>query len=217
MIPADPLDYSLLGISWNNEIYIDKAIGFGLRTGSMICQHIECYWLYNGGGRGTVRYVNDRVVVERDDTTAFEAYTNLRYVISCFSLLEALDKLCPPSTRLDFIGVTFDTVTITINIPANKITEIIAPGKVGHVLLNISYSPCLENCTCRNVWSQLALCLHNAWHVTLSPDRGHVALDADFQCYLKWFAIFLPTYNGRSMMQNVGLGTRDLIWIGCLP
>ena len=85
MIPADPLDYPLLGISWNDKIYIDTAIGFGLRTGSMICQRVTDAIGYIMGqryGAKTLQYVDDCVGVERNDATAMEAYTNLRRVIS---------------------------------------------------------------------------------------------------------------------------------------
>ena len=155
-------------------------------------------YIMGGGGGGLQR--QDRTVCEwlcgsrTRLCHSIWGIHNLRYVTFCCSLLEALAKLCPPSTRMEFISVTFDTVTITINIPANKNTEIIAPGKVGHVLLNFSYSPWLENCTCWNVWSQLAFCLHDAWHVTLSPDRGTC-------CTWRWFPMLFEVV--RKFFANI--------------
>ena len=218
MIPADPLDYPLLGISWNDKIYINTAIGFGLRTGSMICQRVMDAIGYIMGqryGAKILQYVDDCVGVERNDATAMEAYTNLRRVISSLGLQEASDKLCPPSTCMEFIGITFDTVTSTISIPANKIAEIMALvrtwqgrscatkhqlqsllGKLHHV------SKCVK--PARLFVSRMLDTLRSA------PDRGRVALN-DFQRDLQWFANFLPTYNGRNIMQYVGLSTMDLI------
>ena len=131
-------------------------------------------------------------------------------------LQEASDKLCPPSTCMEFIGITFDTVTSTISIPANKIAEIMALvrtwqgrscatkhqlqsllGKLHHV------SKCVK--PARLFVSRMLDTLRSV------PDRGRVALNADFQRDLQWFANFLPTYNGRNMMQYVGLSTMDLI------
>ena len=220
MMPTDPLDYPLLGISWNDKIYINTAIGFGLRTGSMICQRITDAIGYIMGqryGAKTLQYVDDCVGVERNDAMAMEAYTNLRRVISSLGLQEASDKLCPPSTCMEFIGITFDTVTSTISIPANKIAEIMALvrtwqgrscatkhqsllGKLHHV------SKCVK--PARLFVSRMLDTLRSA------PDRGRVALDADFQRDLQWFANFLPTYNGRNMMQYVGLSMTDYIMAG---
>ena len=219
MIPADPLDYPLLGISWNDKIYIDTAIGFGLRTGSMICQRVTDAIGYVMGqryGAKTLQYVDDCVGVEGNDATAMDAYTNLRRVISSLGLQEASDKLCPPSTCMEFIGITFDTVTSTISIPTTKIAEIMALvrtwqgrscatkhqlqsllGKLHHV------SKCVK--PARLFVSRMLDTLRSA------PDRGRVALNADFQRDLQWFANFLPTYNDRNMMQYVGLSTTDLI------
>ena len=48
--------------------------------------------------------------------------------------------------------------SVSLSIRSRKSWHWSAPGKAGHVLLNISYSPCSENCiTCRIVWSQLAI------------------------------------------------------------
>ena len=163
MIQADPLDYPLLGISWNDKIYIDMAIGFRLRTGSMICQRItdaigyimgQCY------GAKTLQYVDDCVGVERNDATAMEAYTNLRRVISSLSLQEASDKLCPPPHAWNLLALRLipsPAPSASLPIRSRKSWHWSAPGKASHVPLNISYSLCLENCImCRNVSSQLA-------------------------------------------------------------
>ena len=219
MIPTNPLDYPLLGILWNDKIYIDTAIGFGLRTGSMICQRVTDAIGYIMGqryGAKTLQYVNDCVWVEWNDATAMEAYTNLRCVISSHGIQEASDKLCPPSTCMEFIGITFDAVTSTISIPANKIAEIMALvrtwqgrscatkhqlqsllGKLHHV------SKCVKPAGL--FVSRMLDTLRSA------PDRERVALNADFQRDLQWFANFLPTYNGNNMMQYVRLSTTDLI------
>ena len=129
MLPADPLDYPLLGLFWNDQLYIDTAIGFGLRTGSMACQRVTNAIGYIMGtfyGATTLQYVDDCLGVEADESTASAAYGNLRNVVAELGLQEAPDKLCTPSPRMEFIGVTFDTVTGTISIPGEKMKEIMA-------------------------------------------------------------------------------------------
>ena len=218
MLPADPLDYPLLGIYWNDQLYIDTAIGFGLRTGSMACQRVTNAIGYIMGtfyGATTLQYVDDCVGVEADKATASAAYGNLRNVVAELGLQEAPDKLCPPSPRMEFIGVTFDTVTGTISIPGEKVKEIMALvrdwqgrtsatkhqlqsllGKLHHV------AKCVK--PARLFVSRMLDTLRSA------PDRGRFMLDDNFQRDLQWFANFLPSYNGRNLMEYAGIDTTDL-------
>ena len=37
---VDPYDYNLLGIEWQNSLYIDTALPMGLRSAAQACQRI---------------------------------------------------------------------------------------------------------------------------------------------------------------------------------
>ena len=147
---------------------------------------------------------------------AIEVYTNLCHVISSLGLQEALDKLCPPSTFMEFISITFNTITSTISIPVNNITEIMALVRTWQG----------RSCATKHQLKSLLGKLHHVSNcvkparlfVSMMLDmlcsalnRGRVALsNADFQRDLQLFTNFLPTYNSRNMMQYVRLSTTDL-------
>ena len=160
---AYPLDYPLLGISWNDKLYIDTAIGFGLRTGSMICQRITDAIGYIMGqryGAKTLQYVDDCVGVERNDATA-RRLTQISAVLSPLSVFKRHQISCalPPHAwnLLALRLIPSPAPSASLPIRSWKSWLWSAPGKAGHVPLNISYSLCLENCImCRNVSSQLA-------------------------------------------------------------
>jgi len=199
-------------------IYIDVSIGFGLRTGSMACQRVTNaigYAMKSLYGTQTLQYVDDCVGVERDGNTATTAFTRLRDVITELGLKEAPDKLCPPSTRMEFIGITFDTVAGTISIPQDKVLEILCLvrdwlgrtsatkhqlqsllGKLHHI------AKCVK--PARLFVARMLDTLRSA------PDRGRILLDDDFRCDVQWFANFLPSYNGRSLMEYAGIDTTDI-------
>ena len=44
-LPVCPLDYALLGFSWQGHFYTDLRIPFGIRTGAMTCQGQPMQWL----------------------------------------------------------------------------------------------------------------------------------------------------------------------------
>lgn len=80
ILPADPLDYPLLGIWWDGQYYLDTAIGFGLRTGSMICQRVTNavgYIMKKVYAADTLQYVDDCVGAEISSTGCCDTDVNM--------------------------------------------------------------------------------------------------------------------------------------------
>jgi hypothetical protein len=73
---------------------------------------------YNG-----VNYIDDIGTAETVDK-AEEGYENLKNLINNFGFETAEQKCCSPSTSMIFLGKQFDSVNMSISIPADKLTEI---------------------------------------------------------------------------------------------
>ena len=73
---------------------------------------------YNG-----VNYVDDIGTAETADK-AEEGYDNLKNLINNLGFEIAEQKCCSPSTSMIFLGKHFDLVSMSISIPADKLTEI---------------------------------------------------------------------------------------------
>ena len=56
---------------------------------------------------------------------AMESFTHLGYVLEKCGLEEAPEKAVPPSTRMDWLGVSFDTVEWTMAIKTSKLQELL--------------------------------------------------------------------------------------------
>ena len=111
MIPTDPLDYPLLGIQWNDQLFIDKAVCFGLRTRSMICQRVTNaigYIMQAKYGTSILQYVDDLVGIKQKKDIVIIAYERLSQLTDNLGMQAAAEKLCTPSTCMEFIVVIFD-------------------------------------------------------------------------------------------------------------
>ena len=123
-IPLDPGDYSLIGYIINGQIYFDKVLPMGMRSAPYIAQRITNaiahihrrlhYFLLN--------YVNDFVGAETKQV-AWKAYKFLTNLLRDLQVETSKEKIVPPTTRLEFLGITFDTETMTMEISQDKLEE----------------------------------------------------------------------------------------------
>ena len=124
-LPLDLGDYSLIGYIINGEIYFDKVLPMGMRSAPYIVQRVTnaIAYIHRKLEYFLLNYVDDFVAAEVKETV-WQAYTALMNLLSRLGADTAADKLVPPTTRLEFLGVTFDSITMTMEISEEKMTEI---------------------------------------------------------------------------------------------
>ena len=208
---ADVSNYCMFMIEWERKFYIDTSIPFGLRTGAMICQRVTNALAYILSQRGIniCNYIDDLAGCNYPGQ-ATKDYIMAREVTRELGLQEAPHKLCPPSTNMIFLGVLFDTLKLTLQIPQDKVAETLALlqqwrsrssatrhqlqsllGKLHHI------SKCVR--PARLFVSRMLETLR------LAPKSGHVALGEEFMKDVHWFLNFMPTYNGINVMHYANL------------
>lgn len=98
---------------------------FGLRTSGMAAQGTDnaIMHMYKNMGYNGVNYIDDIGTAETVEK-AEEGYGNLKKLINNLAFEIAEQKCCSPSTSMIFLGKRFDSVTMSISIPADKLTEI---------------------------------------------------------------------------------------------
>ena len=125
-IPLDPADYSLIGYVINGEIYFDKVLPMELRAAPYIAQCITnaVAYIHRCLGLFLLNYVDDFVGAETRSKiwASYHALTQLLYSLRVDTSKE---KLVPPTTRLEFLGITFDSETMTMEISQGKLQDII--------------------------------------------------------------------------------------------
>ena len=203
---ADPSDIDMLGFSYDGLFYTDTSIGFGLRTGAMICQRVtnSVRYMMMQYGNEIENYIDDMVGADTP-SEATPAFIRIRSLLAELGITEAREKACPPSTKMDFIGITFDSIALTMSIPIEKIEDILSElrfwstkptatkSQLSSILGKLHFiSKCVR--PARLFVSRMLETLRAA------PDTGYIRISDEFKKDVHWFLNFMPTYNGINMM-----------------
>ena len=126
-LPLDPGDYSLIGYIINGEIFFDKVLPMGMRSAPYIAQRVTNaiafihrqleYFILN-------YFILDDFVGAEIRERVWQAYTALTQLLHRLQVEISQEKLVPPTTRLEFLGITFDSEAMTMEISKEKMTDI---------------------------------------------------------------------------------------------
>ena len=122
----DPGDYSLLGYIVDNKLYFDKMVPMGVRTGPYIAQRVTSAikWIIEQLQYFLLNYVDDFVGAEIGEK-AWKAFNTLTELLEKINAQTSPEKVIPPTHRLEFLGTTFDTQKMTMEVPGPKLEEIL--------------------------------------------------------------------------------------------
>lgn len=129
LIPVHPHDRYLLGMSWDNQLYVDLALPFGLRSAPFIFNQFAEAWHWilhhNHGIRYLLHYLDDYLTAGAPNSR--ECHNNLSSIMSSASSLGiplAVEKVEGPSTVLSFLGIELDTLLLVARLPAEKVSAL---------------------------------------------------------------------------------------------
>ena len=124
-LPLDPGDYSLIGYIIEGDIYFDKVLPMGLRSAPYIAQRVTnaIAFIHRQLKFFLLNYVDDFVAVELRQV-AWQAYETLTKLLEQLRVDISQEKLVPPTTKLEFLGITFDSENMTMEISEAKMTDI---------------------------------------------------------------------------------------------
>ena len=124
-LPLDPGDYSLIGYMINNKLFFDKVLPMGMRSAPYIAQRVTnaIAYIHRRLKFFLLYYVDDFVGAELRELI-WEAYNALTGLLSNLRVDISAEKLVPPTTRLEFLGITFNSENMTMEISEAKMHEI---------------------------------------------------------------------------------------------
>ena len=125
-IPLCPRDYSLIGYHWNHGLYFDKVMPMGLHTAAYICQRITnaVVFVHRQLGYWSINYLDDFGSAEKPQE-AWDSYHLMGNILKTIGLREAEDKAVPPTTCMDFLSNTVDTVKMTLEVSEGRREELL--------------------------------------------------------------------------------------------
>ena len=213
IVPVHPEDRPLLGMAWREKVYIDTALPFGLRSAPKIFTAVAdaLQWIFESCGIDTVlHYLDDYIVFGASDTDKCQAALD-RALQLCRQLgVPIADRKTEgPATTLVFLGIELDSVAGEIRLPKEKLERL---------KREIAWWRNREKCTKKELLSligqlQHACCVVKAGRsflrrmIDLSSSvrelHYSITLNKGFQSDLRWWACFLPSWNGKGMMTGV--------------
>ena len=206
-VKVDPGDFDLLGLEWHGH-YVDTCVPFGTRHGSQIFQRLSdgVRYIMRQKGFTIIDYIDDYVGMGVP-SVASASYVALMDLMGRLGLSISQNKLVPPATQVTCLGVLIDTVHGTIAIPPEKLRDVIEA---------VHYWLSKDVASKHQLQSILGLLLYV--HKCVKPARvflnrmldllrsAHlrqkIVLTPDFKRDLRWFAKFLPHYNGTSLYDH---------------
>ena len=97
----------------------------GLKSAAHICQRVTnaISFMMFQIGISILNYLDDLAGAETQDK-AFFAYHSLGVLLQKYGIEETMDKSVPPSQIMVFLGVLFNTITMTIEVTPERSVEI---------------------------------------------------------------------------------------------
>ena len=205
-IRIDPGDINVLGLSWNSNLYFDLSAVMGMSSSALMCQRTinSVRHVYKKRGYNSVAILDDVASAEVAHKS-HEAFVELGSVIKEFGLEEKESKAHPPNSDMPFLGVLFRTSSLTLEVTQDRLKEI----------LNLCSSWKTKTVATRKEVESLFGKL-NFISAVVRPGRIFMSRILSFMKGLsrsgfhkvphylhkdvEWWEIFLPCYNGISMM-----------------
>ena len=213
---VDPGDWPLLGFRHNGDYYMDICPPFGLKTSALCMQRTSEAITYIHGREGFYSrpYLDDFGGAEKTAALAGRALHTLQRVMRELGVVEAEHKICEPAQVMIWLGILFDSKTMKISIPPDKLREIMdmvatwegrrratqreLQSLMGSLQFVASVSP-----TTRIFTNRILQCLREA------PQRGAETLSLGFRKDVKFFLDLLPQYNGVRVLRKEDIGGQE--------
>ena len=201
-------------MTWENSLYVDTVLPFGLRSAPKIFNAIAdaLEWVAKSCGVSFLEhFLDDYITLGAPGT--LECDQNLTLLVNLCHTLNlplALGKKEGPTTVLIFLGIELDTIKLELRLPAQKLAR-----------LNLSLKKWvhLKSCRKRDLQSLVGY-LHDASIVIRSgrtfirrlidslksahnrSAMSFIRLNTEARLDIMWWHSFIDHWNGLSMMQR---------------
>ena len=219
-ISIDPKDYNLVSFVWKKHIFCDTVLSMGLRSAANICQRVTnaISFILLQVGIAILNYLDDFAGAERKENAEF-AYLCVGSVLKKCGFDEAVEKASPPSKVMSFLGVLFNTATMTMEITPERLSEIrnlikswltketATLKQLQSLLGKLNFvAACVK--PSRIFISRLLIWLRSIYGSSEFLHHIPEIVKKD----LIWWDKFLPKYNGISMMEYENWSLPDSVF-----
>ena len=213
IVPIHPQDRLLLGMRWEEAIYIDKTLPFGLRSAPLIFSALAdaLMWIMQKKGANPVfHYVDDFITVGHPLAPQCEANLRIMKGVCQMTGTPIEESKCEgPTTQLTFLGLELDTQAMQIRL---------LQAKLRALLELLSEWRKNKACTKRDLLSLIGSLSHACKAVkpgrtflrrlidlsTVAKHNDHfLRLNKSARSDIEWWFQFAQRWNGTAMLSSV--------------
>ena len=220
IIPVHPEERTFLGVQWNNSVYVDCQLPFGLASAPAIFNALAdaLEWILRQRGiRAVVHYLDDFLLLGAPGSS--ECSQALAVTLATCQELGvplATDKVEGPSCSITFLGVSLHSLPLRLSLPVSKQKALL------DMLVNLVDTRCLRDV------SSLESVVGHLVHATKVCPLGKAFLSGLFQALraarpgkfwrlnlavradIAWWHTLLQSWSGVSSQQFLALGNPDI-------
>ena len=128
LIPIHPNDWSLLGIFWQSQYYVDMFLPFGLCSAPFLFNQLSdgLEWILknNYGLQHVIHILDDFFIAEQSKLSCLSSFSTLLRVFMSLKAPVVASKTIGPSQVIEFMGIVRDSVRMEARLPQDKLTRI---------------------------------------------------------------------------------------------
>ena len=211
LIPVHPANRHLVAMCWNDKIYVDTCLPFGLRSApeifNILADLLSCI-LEQREIMPVIHYLDDFLTMgSADSATCHDNFTAIQQTCQELGIPLAPEKLKGPSHILTFLGIELNTIHIEVRLPDEKLVRI---------RTSLSSWLTKKKATKREILSLVGLLQHAS--KVVRPGRTFTArmystaakvkelsyftrLNREFRSDLQWWHTFINSWNGLSFLR----------------
>ena len=208
--PIDPGDYYLLGYFWKDSYYFDTVLAMGQRNAGYGCSRVTnaLMFIHSKGGYHGTSYLDDMIGVSHPSIGS-NAYHHLGNILRDLGLEENIPKACPPSVIQTVLGVVIDTENMTISVTSERlkeISELLVKWRNKKLCRKKELQSLIGKlCYVSHCVRQSRIFLNRFLELLRSVDwevSKKIKLSSDFHKELKWWSMFLSSFNGVAFIPS---------------
>ena len=220
LLPISPKDFDLLGFKVQvrspggpmTYYFYDKMLPFGSSISCALWEKFASFlhWAVVTASHNShiQHYLDDFLFGEPAINKSGHTLQSFKDVCKTFGIPVALDKTCPPTTCITFLGIEFDTIKMVMRLPKDKLVEL--KQRISQILnskkvtLKVMQSLLGSlNFACRVIAPGRAFC-RRLINATIGIKKPHhkIRVSGDMKKDLNMWLQFLTSYNGVTLISD---------------
>ena len=211
LLPVHPADRHMLGMRWNDGVYIDTCLRFELRSAPKLFNLLADMLAWIAGQNGVsflLHYLDDFLTIGPPSSpTCQHNLEVLTQICNYLGVPLAFEKVESPSTVLSFLGIVLDTTSMEARLPEDKLTRL--KNEVSQWINRtdarkreiLSLVGSLQHATKVVRHGRAFVSRMYATAAKLRELHFHTRQNVEFRSDLCWWHTFLTEWNGLSLLR----------------